>query len=343
MGRDGPEPFTARSKRVGRRMAEEWRDDRVPDLAAEVAFWAVLSLVPAFIATASVLGVLESVAGGEIATRVETEVIDFLESILTAEADGTLDAVSDLFVQRRPGLLTFSLLAALWALSRGFAALIRSLDVVYDLDDHRGWFQIRARALGLAVGSVVAGAVMLALLVVGPLFGEGADIAEELGFGGAFSFAWDVLRPPLAFLVLVVWAATIFHIAPDHHTPWRRDVPGAVLTAVLWVAFSGGLRVYLQVAQSGNAVFGALGGVLIVLLWFWLLSLAVLIGGELNEILLEDLDPPRDPSELVERVPEAAHELAGLDGAPAVEQEPHDGRGDDDAVGGDRRSGRRLG
>ena len=271
-----------------RHLLTEWNEDRVPDLAAQVAFYAILSLFPAFLALAALLGVLDSVVGDDVAGRVEAQVLEFLRTILTNEADNTIQAVDDLFAEARPGLLTFSLVAALWTLSRGFAALVRALDVVYDLDEHRPWVRIRGTALALTLGSIVSGAVLLALIVIGPLFGTGQDVAATIGLGDQFAFLWDVVRLPVAFALLVVWAATIFHIAPDHHTPWRADFPGALVTGVLWIVFSGALRIYVEVAQSGNAVFGALGGVLIVLLWFWLLALAVMIGGEVNQVLLVD-------------------------------------------------------
>ena len=313
-----PVPAGPRLLSLGRALVREWRHDRVPDLAAQVAFFAILSLFPALLATASLLGMLDSVVGEDVAVEVRNEAISFLRTILTSEADETIETVTDLFTEARPGLLTFSLLAAFWTLSRGFAALVRALDTVYDLDDLRPWLRIRGTAFALALGSIVAGAIMLAVVVVGPLFGTGDEIAAEIGLGDQFAFLWDVLRLPLAFLLLVLWAAAIFHFAPNHRTPWQRDVPGAVVTGVLWLVFSGALRVYVVVAQQGNAVFGALGGVLIVLVWFWLLALAVMIGGEVNQILLVER------SEAVERAAQRGDELAGLDRAAAVEQDPHD-------------------
>ncbi len=331
-----------RALTFGRRLKHEWSADRVPDQAASVAFYAVLSLFPGLLALAAVLGGLDSLVGDDLATRVEDAVLDAMRTVLTNEADGTIEAVESLFERSSPGLLTLSLAVALWTVTRGFAALVRALDVAYDLDEHRPWVRIRATAFGLAVGSIVAGAVMLALLVIGPLLGTGADVAEAIGLGETFVFLWDVLRLPFALVVLVAWAATIFHIAPDHHTPWRADLPGAIVTTALWVAFSGGLRLYVEIAQSGNAVFGTLGGALIVLLWFWLLSLAVIVGGEVNQLLLQVADDsPLNDSPRVEGSAERGHEGAGFDGGSAVEDDPHDRRGDDDAVG--RRCGDRRG
>lgn len=303
---DAGSPPSARQRvvRVARKMATEWGADRVPDNAASVAFYGVLSLLPAFLALAATLGPLDSLIGGEVAERVQERMLEFLGSVLTSEADGTLEVARDLFQDDRPGLLTFSVVLAIWTLSRSFAALVRALDVVYDLDEHRSWIAIRGTALLIAIGSVVAAALMLVTIVVGPLFGTGEDIAAQVGLGDQFVFLWNVVRLPFAFLVLVLWAATIFHVAPDHHTPWRYDLPGAVLTGVLWLLFSAGLRLYLDLAQAGNAVFGALGGALIVLLWFWLLSLAVLIGGELNRVLLDERAPVQGPPAPLEHVDE---------------------------------------
>lgn len=292
---DADPTIRERAVRVARSMVTEWGADRVPDNAASVAFYAVLSLLPAFLALAAMLGPLDSLVGGDVAERAQERVLEFLGTVLTSEADGTLEVARDLFENERPGLLTFSVLIAIWTLSRSFAALVRALDVVYDLDERRSWFVIRATALVIAVGSVVAASLMLAAIVVGPLLGTGEQIADQVGLGEQFVFLWNVLRLPFAFMILVLWAGTIFHVAPDHHTPWRYDLPGAVLTGVLWLLFSAGLRLYLELAQAGNAVFGALGGALIVLLWFWLLSLAVLIGGELNQVLLDEFAPVHGP------------------------------------------------
>src|SRR5690606_17520397 len=185
-----------------------------------------------------------------------------------------------------PGALTTGVVVALWAASRGFTAVVNGLDVVYDLEERRPWLRRRLVALGLALGTVVVVAALVAMLVVGPLLGSGAELAERIGAGRAFAAAWDWARWPAMLVALAAWTATIFHLAPNHRTPWRADVPGAVLTTGLWVLLSVGLRAYLALAPGSNQVLGALGGVLIVLLWLYLLAVGLLLGGELNAILL---------------------------------------------------------
>ena len=81
------------------------------------------------------------------------------------------------------------------------------------------------------------------------------------------------------------WAAAVLHVAPNHRTPWRWDVPGAVLAAGLWVATSIAFRAFLDLAGEGNQVFGALGGALTLLFWLYLLGIGIVLGGELNAVL----------------------------------------------------------
>jgi membrane protein len=269
-----------------RDLAREWRDDRVSGLSAEIAFFGLLSLFPALLAMAAALGSLEAIAGADVADRAEEEVVEFLEDVLTEEASGTIRAVENLFEQTEPGVVTIGVVLAVWAASRAFAALIAALDVVYDLEEGRGYVRRRALGLALALGTVLITAVMLAMLVVGPLFGRGRGVADAIGLGSGFATFWDWARLPVAATVMIAWAATVFHIAPNHRTPWRADLPGAVFAAGAWALISVGFRVYLDVAGDTNQVLGTLGGTLIVLLWLYLLAVGLLMGGELNALLL---------------------------------------------------------
>jgi membrane protein len=273
----------------------EWQDDRVSGLAAEVAFFGVLSLFPALLAMAAALGVLEALAGAEAAAEAEDAVVSFLQGVLTHEAAGTIEAVQELFDGSSIGVLTVGLATALWAASRGFAAVIRALDVAYDIDERRTWVRLRALGIGLAIGTVVVASLLLAMLVLGPLLGTGQEVADAVGLGTVFATFWTWVRWPTIAALVIGWAATIFHVAPNHRTPWRWDVPGALLTAALWIVLSLGLRLYLVVASTGNQVLGTLGGSLIVLLWLYLLAVGLLLGGELNAILARRAGVPQEP------------------------------------------------
>ena len=91
---------------------------------------------------------------------------------------------------------------------------------------------------------------------------------------------------PLVFVVLVVWAATVYHVAPNHSSRWRTELPGAVVAAVWWSVVSLGFSTYLSLASSGaNAIFGFLGGAISLLFWLYLMSMGLLLGAEINSII----------------------------------------------------------
>lgn len=271
---------------IVRTLAREWREDRVTGLAAEVAFFAMLALFPTLLATAAALGSLSDLVGGGLAAEAQATVLTALDRVFTDDASEVLVAVQELFTERRPGLLTLGTFGALFAAARGFVGVIRALDEAYDLVERRTWFAIIPSAVVLALGSVLVAVVMLATLVLGPLLGGGQEVADAMGLGDAFAFFWELLRTPFAFVVLVLWATTLYRLAPDHHTAWRRHLPGAVLASTLWLAVSLGFRLYLRIAANGNEIFGVLGGTLTLLVWLYALGVGLIVGGELNSILI---------------------------------------------------------
>ena len=261
-------------------------DDRLMGLAAESAFFAVLSLFPGLLLIAAALGSLEAVAGAAVAERSQRIVLEFLSSVLTDRAAGVTEAVRDLFARSRGGILTTALVGGLWALSRGFAAAIRGLDLIYGLQEKRSWIRLTLTQFGFALGSVLTVAFVLMMVVVGPLLGHERELTERLGMSSVLSFAWGWLRAPFAFGLLVVWAATLYHVGPSHRARWERGLPGALLAGLFWLLVSFGFGAYLRVFGEINQVFGVLGGGLILLVWLYLLSLGLMVGGQLNVVLI---------------------------------------------------------
>ena len=273
-------------REVVTRVYREAVDDRLTGLAAEVAFFGVLSLFPGLLMVAAALGSLDSLVGSKIATTTEREILRFLDLILTDQASGAVNAVARLFDRDNSGLLTVASLVALLVLSRGFATVLRALNLAYDVTERRRWWKLRLWSLALAIGSTLIASVVLAMIVVGPLFGQGREVASFFGLGRGFGFIWRWLRWPLVFALLIAWATTLFYIGPNRRKErWRRDLPGATVAAVLWLIVSAGFNIYLRVAADTNPIYGVLGGGLILLVWLYLLSLSLLVGGELNAVL----------------------------------------------------------
>ena len=274
-------------RRLARLVADVARKsdrDRLLGIAAENAFMAVLTIFPILLVVAAVLGQLSLVIGEDNAKQVEDFVLRSLQDLLTDSASPAIDTARGLF--NTPfNTLTVALVLALFSLATAFASVINTVTLTYDVQDTRGWWKRRGLGLVIGVGSVLIAVVVVTLVVVGPLFGA-AEVVRSVGLDREYATLWSYLRWPVAFLALVLWATTMFHVCPDRAGPWRSGLPGGLLTAVLWLAASVGFNVYLSVALDTSPVFGALGGGLIVMTWLYLLCLGLLIGAELNAVLL---------------------------------------------------------
>ena len=266
-------------------LRREWSRARIGGLSAEIAFFGLLGLFPAVIVFAAALGSLDVVIGAGAAADTEQWLLDRVVEIFGS--DNTLRAtVEELFDRSNAGLITAGVALTAYASSRGFTAVVGALDVTYGHEHRRNWVSTRVMGFVLTLFTVIAAALVAVMVVVGPLFGGGEEIADRLGAGRAFTTAWDWFRWPVVFVVVVCWAASIYHFAPRRRTPWRSDLPGAVVGTVWWLAVSFGFRIYLDAAVGGmNAVFGLLGGALILLVWLYLLAMGLLVGAEINSVL----------------------------------------------------------
>jgi membrane protein len=251
-----------------REVATKAANDRITGLAAEVAFWSLLSLVPTMLVLASLLGALGRFVGSDVATRVEDGVISAMSQVFTDDAGGLIESVRQLFNQPQPGLFSVALVLVAWTASRAFNALAAGLDLIFSNRNRRRWLVRRLLGLGLALASLTVGTLVAVLLVVSPIGGNG------------------VLTEAVVLVVLTGWAAAMYHFAPARSTRWRDEVPGAMLAGALWVVFSLGFRVYLNI-QGGNEVVTGLGGVLIALLWLYLMALALFLGGVVNAVVTQ--------------------------------------------------------
>ncbi|MFV1991379.1 MAG: YihY/virulence factor BrkB family protein, partial [Acidimicrobiales bacterium] len=232
-----------------------------PDLAASVTFYIVFALPAGTLAFVSLLGFSESLLGEDLAGDARQYALDFVETSL-GNSPALIETVNALFDQQRLGLVTVGLAVALWALSRAFAGIIRALNLVYDLEVPRVWGKQRLVALATSV----------ALL---------------LGLGTAM-FAVSQGVPTIAlFPVVVVAFATLYHSAPNHVTPWRSDVPGALLTSAGWALVLRGFGLYIDLSSEGNSVLTTIASGLAFLTLIYLLMVILLVGGEFNAVLLE--------------------------------------------------------
>ena len=197
-----PQPL-ARATHLTRRVAAACHQDRVDGLAAEFAFFGVLSTFPGLLVVAALLGSLQRLVGHDLASRSEALVLRAMDQVLTSSAAGLRDAVRELFARPSRGIAVLATATALVGLSRAWAVVIRALDVAYEVEERRPWLRQRLLGLVLALSSVLLAVLGLGMIVVDPLFGAGSAGANRvLGtLGGALiGVLWLYL---LALILLV--------------------------------------------------------------------------------------------------------------------------------------------
>ncbi|NNE11717.1 MAG: YihY/virulence factor BrkB family protein [Ilumatobacter sp.] len=267
-------------------VVKEFQEDGVGDLAASITFWTIVSIPAAALALVSALSSLDSVVGSSLAEDVEAEVQEIIRDTLV-DSQTLANAVDELFNSTSAGVATVATAVAIFTLSRAFAGLIRALDVAYEVEEGRPFWYVRIVAIGLGLATIVvvaATATFLALLPSLPL-----------------SSLVRFLTAPVAFGVLIAWAATLFHVGPNHKTPWKYDLPGAIVTAVGWLLTSQGYALYVRLAAGGNEVQTGVGAILLALTLMWLLSVVLLVGAEVNDIIARRSGVVQDVAPVTQR------------------------------------------
>jgi membrane protein len=178
------------------------------------------------------------------------------------------------------GLLTLGMLGALWTTSTGLTSMADALNQAYDIKEGRPWWRVRLIAIALTVALAIFIVISTVLVLVGPDLAE--KVAGWIGAGEAFALVWKIVQWPLVFAMVSFAVALIYYYAPDAEQEWIWITPGSLLATTLWLAVSIGFRFYVQNFGNYNATYGAIGGVIVLLLWFYLSALAVLMGAELN-------------------------------------------------------------
>ena len=160
----------------------------------------------------------------------------------------------------------------------------------------RGW-KVRLTAIGLTVALALLVLSSFTLIVVGPTIAE--HLASSLGLGPVFAWAWKILQWPVAFFLVSTAVGLVYYFAPDAEQDWLWITPGAVIGTVLWVLVSWAFKVYVANFADYNATYGAVGGVIVLLLWFYISGLAILVGAELNAEIEHASPHGKDPGEKV--------------------------------------------
>jgi len=280
------------------RVARSARLHRTTGHAAEMAFFAVLTLVPSTVAVGSALGLSKHLVGASAVGEAERAVNGAVRALM---GPGLADSVITPFVhvqltQPHGGVAIGGLLAAWWLSSRLFEATGHALDTAYGVTDRRPTFVSRLLALAFALGSVLLVAVTVEAMVVGPLGSARSGVASDLGLGDVYAQGWAVLRWPLLLLIVVGFLMSLYRFSPNIRHGWRDCLPGALFGAALWILAAIAFRVSAAMGlqgthsvdggdQSVEIIGQAVNAVIATVLWAYLASIAILLGGEFNAAL----------------------------------------------------------
>jgi membrane protein len=275
MDADSPTEIPAQGwKQVLLRTKQEVKDDNIPLLAAGVAFYAFIALFPALIAAVTLYGLLADPA------QVEEQVASLTDTLPEDAASLLTDQLTEITSGSSTALgwgLLASLAGALFAASGGVQNLIKAVNIAYDEEETRGFLKLRGLALLLTVVAVVFVAVAVGLIAVLPVVLEAANLGSLATIGVQLA-RWAGL---VVFVLIAL--AIVYRYAPDRDNPKLVWVGlGSIVATVLWIIGSAAFSLYVSNFSSYGKTYGALAGVVVLLLWLWLSSLVILIGAEIN-------------------------------------------------------------
>ena len=256
-----------------KRSAKEALADDVFDLAAQQAYYFFFALFPALL---FVMAVASFFPVQDLIDTIVARIAQIAPGDAVALLRDTLKGIAE---QNSGGILTFAFLVTIWSSSGAMVSIITTLNAAYDVTESRPWWKTRLTAIVLTVGIAVFILTSMFLIVAGPTVAE--QIAARMHLGPVFKWTWWVLQWPIVFALVASAVGLVYYFAPDVEQDWVWITPGSILATVLWLVVSVALKFYYQFMPNASA-YGAIGGVMVLMLWFYVSGLALLLGAELN-------------------------------------------------------------
>ena len=252
----------------------EASEDQVSLMGAGVAFFGFLSMFPALVAFTLIYGLVTDPATITAQTQSLTASLPPEAAALLV---GQLEQLASAPQQSLGWGLVLAIALALWSAAGGVGNLITAINIAYDEDKKRGFVKEKLLALGVTVGAVVFLALIVSLMAGVPVVLSFVDV------NGPLRWVIEVIRWLLLAGLVMFALAVLYRVAPDREAPKFRWVSaGAVAATVLWLAASAAFSLYVTLFGNYAETYGALAGVVLLMLWLWLTSYAILLGAEIN-------------------------------------------------------------
>ena len=261
---------------VLKRTVAEFREDNLTDWAAALTYYSVLAIFPVLIVLVSILGLVGNSATQPLIDNLGTVAPGPAKDIFTSalkNLQGDQGAAGVLFV--------VGLLGALWSASGYVGAFMRASNAIYDIDEGRPvWKTLPVRVSLTLVLLTLLAISTIAVVLTG---GLAAKVGDLLGLGSTAVDVWDIAKWPVLLVVVSFMFALLYWAAPNvKHPGFRWISPGGVLAVVAWLIASGAFGLFVSNFGSYNKTYGALGGVVVFLVWLWISNIVILLGAEFN-------------------------------------------------------------
>jgi membrane protein len=249
-------------------------------VSAALSYYFILSIFPALILLSATVGYMP-------VPDLFGAILVVMARLLPQDAMRLIHSVlADVLTANRGAWLSFGLIGTLWIVSSAFDAIIEALDIAYDVQDERPIWKSRLLALGLAGASGGLLLVSLAVLILGPRFGQW--LAARLEISRLFVLLWPLLHWSIAITFAVVAVEAIYFLAPNVKQRLVATLPGAIFCVTVWIVFSHLLGVYFRHFAHFNRTYGTLGGFIAMMIWLYWTSFVLLVGAELNAELAKE-------------------------------------------------------
>ncbi|WP_231839467.1 YihY/virulence factor BrkB family protein [Blastococcus saxobsidens] len=278
--RHWPTPVRVPLQVAGRTLAKAWQD-RILGLSAEAAFWQILSVPPLLIGLLGSLGYLGALIGNDAVSQIEERLLDASARALTTDVvDGLVQpTLTDILGSGRLEVVSLGFLLSLWAGSSATATFMNTIVIAYDQRDVRGPIRTRLKALWLFVVGMFLAVLTLPLLVLG------RDVLITLvppDWRNTTDMLIGAVYWPIVVVGLLLGLTSFFHVVLPNRLPWRRHLPGALLSLGFFLVAALLLRAYVTDILTTALPYGALAAPIAALLFCFFFGMAVLLGAELN-------------------------------------------------------------
>jgi len=295
-----------------KRTVREFKEDNLADWAAALTYYGLLSLFPALIAMVSLIGIF---GDPKTTTRSLTEIITEIGPESAAETfSGPIESIVE---NRGTAGVAFvlGLAVALWSASGYVGAFMRASNVIYETPEGRPFWKLRPLQIAVTLAMIVMMALLaVGLVLTGPIV---EAIASPVGLSDTAVDLWNIAKWPVMVAIFLFMVAVLYYASPNVKLRGFRWVtPGSVVAIVVWILASAAFAFYVAGFGSYDKTYGTLGGLVALLVWFWITNMAILFGHQLNAELERSL-------EIEEGTPRAKQE---------IQLEPRDEPGDQQAT-----------